>query len=302
MATTPSAKAGPDGADGRRRVGRLLRRGGAGALVAVVGMAMLVWPTAHPASAASGLPSADATFTSLLNGLRGTLGLGTLSLDGELSGIARAWSVKMADAGATSHNPNLSTQAKGWSKFGENVAFGSVANQVFANLVASPIHMKNMSDPAFTKIGVGTVLDGKGVLWTTHVFIRPAGASAAPAPATVAPTSKAAPSASTKSATPTAAAAAATPAAATSVPTTVVAARPTPAPGPSPASAAQDNAQGRAGPSSDPLALPPVDPASSTRQQGTPFPVIVGSGLLLLLVLGGAGFLVRRSVTARSWR
>lgn len=265
------------------------------ALAALIVVLVLLGPLSGPASAASPVVSADASFLSLLNTLRSTLGLATLTLDPQLSGVARAWSVDMADSGTMSHNPNLATQVTGWSNLGENVGYGGSVGAVFDALVASPPHMRNMSDGAFTMIGIGTVSDASGRLWTTHVFEGRVAATATradpPPPArrpALAPAPKPAPppAAQRTPPPPPSSSASTVPASVAPVPTTA-APVPTTVPEtvvPQPTAAASD---------ATPV-LPPIVPVSSTSSQRASFPLVVGAGLLALVALGGAGSLKRR--------
>ena len=265
------------------------------ALAVGLGFLLLLAPLAKPASAAAPAPLLDTTFATLLNTLRGTLGLGRLTVDNELAGIARTWSMQMADAGALSHNGALSSQATGWAMLGENVGTGGAVTQIFDALVASPPHMKNMSNGQFTRIGIGTVTDAQNRLWTTHVFMRPttAGAVAAPAP-TDAPVTQAPAPVTTRAPRPRAAT---TPTTAAPVPATVAA----PAPAPPPVATTMAPAVEAAAdvpPLEAPLpVLPVMDPASGTRSpdRGLPPIVLTGAALLALLVLGSGGFLLSRS-------
>ena len=289
---------------------RLLSRLSATALALVVGALVLVGPLVRPASAGL-VPSADAEFLSLLNTLRGTLGLSTLAVDSQASSVARTWSQKMASTGTLAHNPNLSTQISSWSKLGENVGTGSTVVGIFNALVASPPHFRNMSDGGFTMIGIGTALDGSGRLWTTHVFLRP-GSVAAPvqpaAPATTRapapPTTRAAAkAASAPASAPTALAATAptatAPAATTTPPATIPPTTVTPAPTPPPSMATLPvEAAGSAAPTASAPPLPPVVPVSSTAEQG-PAPLLALAALVGLVGLAGAGFWAHRARSLR---
>lgn len=273
---------------------RQIRRLSAAALAIGLGILLLIGPMTRPASAATGAPLLDTTFSTLLNTLRTTLGLGTLAVDNELSGIARNWSVKMATSGTLSHNGALTSQATGWAMLGENVGTGGAVSQIFDALMASPPHMKNMSNGQFTKIGIGTVTDGKGRLWTTHVFMRPASAGTRTAPAPTAAPATAAPApVTTKAPTPTTAAPVTAPpatAAPVTAPPTTTAPVTVPAPAPVAAAAAT--------PSSEAVipAAPAMDPISTTpAPDGMPPAVLAGAALLALLVLAGGGMLLRRA-------
>ena len=280
-----------DGVSNQRR----LRRLPAAALAVTVGLLLLLAPLARPAAAATSVPLLDTTFATLLNSLRGTLGIGTLTVDNELAGIARTWSAQMASSGTLSHNGALSSQATGWAMLGENVGTGGAVTQIFNALVASPPHMKNMSNGQFTRIGIGTVTDGQGRLWTTHVFMRPktAGATAAPAPApAAAPVTKAPAPVTTPAPRP------APPAAPATVPPTTAAPV---AAAPAATAAVPVQAAASAVPVEAPIpaVAPVMDPASATPapSPGVPPVILIGIVLLALLVLGSGGFLLRRSST-----
>ena len=147
-----------------------------GALSALVPVAL---PVATSARAASGDPVAmEQQFVSRINGLRSSKGLGGLTVDAELTGIARRWAANMARAGGISHNPSLASQVtENWVKLGENVGMGPDVDSLFTAFVQSPHHYANLVDPAFTRVGVGVVLTADGTIYTAHEFMSLAGAS-----------------------------------------------------------------------------------------------------------------------------
>lgn len=284
-----------------------LRRLAAAALTLAIGVVALVGPLDRPAAAATSVPTTagDNGFLSLLNTLRGTLGLPVLALDPRLSAVAQAWSVKMAERGVMSHNPDLVDQVPAWAKLAENVGFGDGGvTQIFNALVASPPHLRNMSDPAFTLVGVGTVLDANGRMWTTHVFLLPATGTAtarATTPTTtqaVAPSTTRAPVRTTATTLARPVAPATLPPARTAPPAPVTTPAPPTATGPTatvpittgttvPATPVQ-TAEGPV------PALAPVHPVSSHRQPGTAAPLAAVASLIILLVLLDVGWLLRR--------
>ena len=273
---------------------RHARRLSAAALAVGMGLVLLLGPLASPASAATAAPQLDTTFANLLNTLRTTLGASGLTLDAELSNVARNWSVQMANAGTLSHNPSVTGQVGGWAKLGENVGTGGAVTQIFDALVKSPPHMRNMSDPEFTRIGIGTVKDASGRLWTTHVFMRPKTAAApAPAPAPrVAPATTAKAPATTKAPAP-------RPTATTAAPTTVpptTAAPVTTVPPTTVAPVVEAAASGLPTEATALLDTPLLTPtaASQVPSKGVPPFVVGAAALVALLVLGSGGFVLRR--------
>lgn len=256
---------------------------------------------AGPALGATSAPSADSGFLSRINGLRSARGLAPLTLDPELSRVARAWSNDMASRGTLAHNGALASQVtQSWITLGENVGTGSTVGVIFDALVNSADHLRNMSDPAYSRIGIGTVDDGRGVLWTTHVFLQPAGGGTAttrppaPPPTTARPQPTTAPTrrpvVTTVAPVPTTNAAA--PAAVVS-PTSAPPAGPAPAP-----TAVADGGEVAAAP----LGLPGREPVASVPRQPIPGPLLAFSALLALLVLGSTGLVLRRSRAAGAQR
>src|SRR5205814_5146119 len=64
-------------------------------------------------------------FLALTNQLRSSLGIQSLTPQGQLTSIARQWSAKMAGDATISHNPSLPNQVTAnWSQLGENVGMG----------------------------------------------------------------------------------------------------------------------------------------------------------------------------------
>jgi hypothetical protein len=72
------------------------------------------------------------------------------------------------------------------------VGFGPTVKELMNAFIASPGHYKNLVDPTFTHIGVGTVRTQNGMLYTAHEFMalegsRSPAVTAAPAPVTTTP-------------------------------------------------------------------------------------------------------------------
>ena len=121
--------------------------------------------------------SYEAEVVRLVNAIRRENGLGELTLNWELSRVARYKSQDMVDKGYFSHNsPTYGTpfqmmQAFGLSyrMAGENIAYGYSTPQAVVNgWMNSEGHRKNILNPNFTQIGVGYV--SQGHYWT-QMFI-----------------------------------------------------------------------------------------------------------------------------------
>jgi uncharacterized protein YkwD len=150
----------------------------------------LIAPVAPASASREDPPSDEARFVELVNAARARAGVAPLTVDDELTGLARDWAAQMAAAGAISHAKPISAGvAQDWQKLGENVGKGPSVDPIMDAFIASPGHYANLMDPAFSRIGVGVVW-ANGVLYTTHRFmqLRSDGAPPAPAPpATEAP-------------------------------------------------------------------------------------------------------------------
>lgn len=148
--------------------------------VGVLVLALLAGTAALPVAAGAS-PGAEGDFVARINDARAGRGLAPLAVDGELTGIARRWSQRMADEQRLSHNPNLSREvSQNWEKLAENVGFGGDVATIHDAFMNSSAHRANILDGALTHIGVGVVVDGAGQLWVTEVFMRLRGASAPP--------------------------------------------------------------------------------------------------------------------------
>jgi uncharacterized protein YkwD len=75
----------------------------------------------------------------------------------------------MAAAGQLSHS-NVASLLGPWSAVAENIGFGPSAEAINQALVVSPGHYQNLSNPAYSAIGVGVAFDAAGQMWTAHVF------------------------------------------------------------------------------------------------------------------------------------
>lgn len=139
-------------------------------------------------SAALADAGAEAGFIDKANEARAERGADALRIDAELTAVARRWSAKMAQAQSLSHNPNLPSEVtQDWEKLAENVGVGPTVEEVHTAFMASTSHRTKILDPVFTTVGVGVVIDAKGRMWVTEVFMKLRGGGASPA-TTAAPT------------------------------------------------------------------------------------------------------------------
>ncbi len=101
-------------------------------------------------------------FLGQVNALRADHGLPALTTSVTLTSDAQAWSQQMASSGVFEDDPNLAAQVGGgWSRLGENTAYGTYFDSLFNALVHSPPHLANMlGSYSLTGIGAGVVTTG----------------------------------------------------------------------------------------------------------------------------------------------
>jgi uncharacterized protein YkwD len=126
-------------------------------------------PVAPAVLSVAGDAGSEDAFWQLTNATRASIGAGALRFDAGLQAYARQQAHAMADAGQIFHS-NISNLLGAWSLVGENVGVGPSVGAINNALIASPGHYRNISDPAFTAMGVGVVIDGAGRVFTAHVF------------------------------------------------------------------------------------------------------------------------------------
>lgn len=133
-----------------------------------------------PAGTASAAVSTSCTGTTQLavqkrvladvNAARKAAGKSTLAFSRTISKVAITWSGKQAAANRMSHNPNYAKQIpSGWTRAGENVAFGYRPSKVTAAWMASPGHRANILG-SYNRIGIGVACSSEGLAYYTQVF------------------------------------------------------------------------------------------------------------------------------------
>ena len=100
-----------------------------------------------------GAQSSDAdNYVSRINALRSSVGAQSLSVDGELTGLAQSCAERIAAAGALVHTSNLSAGiSSAWTKLGENIGMGPRNDTIWTAFVQSAQHYANLVDPAFNR-------------------------------------------------------------------------------------------------------------------------------------------------------
>ncbi len=106
---------------------------------------------ASPAAAAEGAALL------LINQLRASRGLGPVSSDATLHAFARNWAVTMSQSGFR-HSGGPYAENVGW--YSGALSPEAAALALHRAFVASPPHLENMVNPAWTTVGVGVHTDG----------------------------------------------------------------------------------------------------------------------------------------------
>ena len=117
---------------------------------------------------------------SLLNADRKSNGLSALTVDPELSRIARLKSEDMRDQGYFAHtsptygsaSAMLTSFGYSFSAVGENIAHHATVEKSQAAFMSSDGHRKNILGASWTKVGVGVCLDRNGFVYVTQLFVR----------------------------------------------------------------------------------------------------------------------------------
>jgi uncharacterized protein YkwD len=111
----------------------------------------------------------DKKMASKINKARSNNGKAKMSLDPELSRVARGHSITMAKKNSLYHTNKLSQKVTNWSSLGENVGYGSGVKQLHNLFMNSSGHKANILNGKFRYVGVGSKRKGD-TLWITVVF------------------------------------------------------------------------------------------------------------------------------------
>ena len=134
-------------------------------------------------------------FVKRINDDRKSRGLCLLQIDPMLTAVARDHSKEMCDKNYFDHhsptvglNSPLDRYISRLASFertppeyalvGENIYYASMLNSVYnvsyahQALMKSPNHRKNILEPRYEKVGIGTYRNAAGEFWVTEVFLR----------------------------------------------------------------------------------------------------------------------------------
>ena len=114
-------------------------------------------------------PAKATTDYNLVNNLRTSQGLAPLTRSPELDLKAKNHAAAMAAKGKLFHSTLAYGVSPGWTALGENVAYADTVENAQLALEASPPHLANLLNPAFTEVGIG-VKSANGRTYVVQVF------------------------------------------------------------------------------------------------------------------------------------
>jgi uncharacterized protein YkwD len=111
----------------------------------------------------------DRSLAKKTNSARSNHGVRRLSLDPQISHVAKRHSRSMASKYTLYHNASLGSQVTRWRMLGENVGYAGSVKKVHRAFMNSAGHRANILKPRYRHMGVGVVRKG-GRIWATVVF------------------------------------------------------------------------------------------------------------------------------------
>ena len=144
-------------------------------------------PTAKPVQTPSApdyttdsLTTQEQTALKLLNQDRQRNGLPPLSLDPQLSRLARLKSEDMRDNRYFAHtsptygsaSAMLKSFGYSFNSVGENIAHHATVDKSQAAFMSSNAHRRNILGSQWTKCGIGVAYDANGFVYVTQLFVR----------------------------------------------------------------------------------------------------------------------------------
>lgn len=136
-------------------------------------------PAAAPTTAPDSLAALETQMVDLVNSERSRAGVPALTVNVDLSNMARVKSQDMITNGYFSHNsPTYGSPFDMMKAFGisfrtagENIAMNQSVENAHTSLMNSEGHRANILNPSYTQIGIGIVSDGHGSIYITQEFI-----------------------------------------------------------------------------------------------------------------------------------
>jgi uncharacterized protein YkwD len=114
----------------------------------------------------------ERAFARKINGARSGRGTHRVSLDKELSRVARRHTWEMDKNNSLHHTSSfqLRRRVTRWRVLGENVGIGETVRSLHRAFMASPSHKQNVLRSDFHHVGVGVRRADSGRIWVTIIF------------------------------------------------------------------------------------------------------------------------------------
>ncbi len=126
-------------------------------------------------------PVQDASFSTLINGVRTVLGVSPVTYNAQLEAAAQAHSDDMLANDYFSHDgldgstigSRATAAGYNWKAIGENIAQGQDNENLAMNAwISSPGHQRNNVHPDFNEFGLGRAGSGSATRWTLMLGAR----------------------------------------------------------------------------------------------------------------------------------
>ena len=135
----------------------------------LVAIAVVALITVRPIAAYA---SDEGSFISKINAERSSRGLRTLTVEDDLTAVARRHSQRMASDDRIYHNDNLGSDVRGWWTIGENVGRGRTVTKIHDAFMASSYHAQNILSGKMNQLGVGVAYGEDGKIYVTQIFVE----------------------------------------------------------------------------------------------------------------------------------
>lgn len=134
-----------------------------------------VEPVASQPPAEASLSVEEAQIVERLNETRAEVGLPPVTVNPALTEKADDWAGETAETGLRhSELTDGIGEPVCWKKLGENIAEGDTVEGIHRAWLDSPTHYTNLTDPAFTHVGVSVVENADGTLFAVQEFLQEA--------------------------------------------------------------------------------------------------------------------------------
>ena len=132
-------------------------------------------PDAAALNEPSDIDSRRSLISALINSVRSQYGVSSVYIDNNLNSLADSYSSKLIQQHIFSHidkdgsTPSTRARSAGIEEdVAENLAVNSNLTQAQLNLQRSPIHLRNIVNPLWTRVGLGIVQNSNQVYYLTQ--------------------------------------------------------------------------------------------------------------------------------------